>query len=374
MFREVVAAIQPPITDRRPEAPTITVGIGPDAFSLQGRGFALLEELADGLSVAALKEGGLSHDEAREILLRSCYVAKKEGPDKALASLEASLARPPRKWQVIRPLRAGLPGEPVEIGGCQIRSGLFEELGYGKDWFGADDFPALTVATYVMARDDDSAAILAEQRIAESLGLLHTFDPDGSPTLGEARGMVDDQGTLLTNPDPRRAFHLSMFIGKDGSLPRRLVPASEAAAKTADARTDWERRVIAAARWFSKGMSSAWPSEKLVSLFVALEALFVAGKEEPRDKKTLIANRLTERLAVKGRSQDEAREWIKSLYDRRNDAVHEARDYLDDFEVAELGKVVWRSLHWAMDHLIPEHRRDGRACETFDEVMNCRRT
>jgi hypothetical protein len=367
----MVAAIQPPITGRS-EVPTITVGFGPDAFSLRGRAFELLEELTGALSAPALGGGGLSRDEAREFLLKGCYLAKREGGDAALAAVESWLDRPTRKWVVLRPFRAPLPGEPFEVGSSEIRRGLPDEWGLGSDWLGSEDFPALVVLAAVMARDDDSAAVLGEQRIGETFGLLHAFDPDGVPTIGDARGIWDDAGTLRVNPDPRRAFHLNTFIGIDGSLPPRLIPASLAAAKPADERTDWERRVIAASRWFSKGMSSPWPSEKLVSLFVALEALFVLGKAEPHDKKTRIADRLTDRLEVEGRPKDEAREWIKGLYDRRNDAVHEARDYLDDFEVAELGKLVWRSLHWAMDHLVPEHRRDGRVCETFEKVMECR--
>jgi hypothetical protein len=370
MFREMVASIGPPIAGR-PEAPAITVGLGPDAFSLQGHAYGLLVVLAASLSAPALKKGGLSHDEARESLLRACYVAKRDGPDAALAFVESLLERPARSWLVIRPMRTALPGDAFEIGSCRIHRGLPKELGFGTDWLGAEDFPALMISSSVMARDDDSAALIAEQRIGEALGLLHSFDPDGSPTIGEARAIVDEEGALKVNPDPRRAFHLDTFIAKDGSLPTRLVPTSRGAAKAPDERTDWERRVIAAARWFSKGMSSPWPSEKLVSLFVALEVLFIAGKTEPHDKKTRIADRVTQRLTVEGRSADEAKEWIKGLYDRRNEAVHEARDFLDDFEVAELGKLVWQSLHWAMDHLLTEHRRDGRVCESFEQVMEC---
>lgn len=270
VFREMVTAIEPAIAGR-PEAPAITVGFGPDAFSLQGRAFAQLEELSAAISAPALGGAGLSRDEARELLLRGCYIAKREGPDAALASVEAWLELPPRKWTVIRPFRAPLPGDPFEIGQSQIRHGLPGELGFGNDWFGSEDFPALMILTSVMARDDDSAAVIGEQRIGESLGLLHSFDPNGSPTLGEARAIVDDSGAITVNPDPRVALHLSMFIAKDGSLPRSLASASRAAAKPPDERTDWERRVIAAARWFSKGMSSSWPSERLVSLFVALK-------------------------------------------------------------------------------------------------------
>lgn len=370
MFMRMSASIEPPVTDR-PAAPAITVGIGPDAFSLRGEAFALLERLSASLAAPALKGRGLSSDEAREALLKACFVVKQRGPEEGLRRLETSLERPPREWLVLRPLRAPLPGEPFDIGACTIRKGLPEELGFGEDWLGADDFPALTIGTRVTARDDDTAAIIAQQRFGEALGLLHVFDREGSPTVGDARAIVDDKGTLSVNPDPRRAFHLSAFIGRGGELPRRLAPASWAAAKLMDSRTDWERRVIAACRWFSNGMASDWPSEKLVSLFIALEALFVAGKAESRDKKRFIADRLTPRLPMEGRTEDEQRDWIISLYDHRNDAVHEARDYLDDFEVDELGELVWRTLHWAMDHLVPEHRRASRPCETFDEVMNC---
>jgi len=371
LFMEMVASIEPPVTGRS-DVPAITVGLGPDAFSLRGKAFGILETLSGLLAAPALKDRGLSRDEARETLLRSCFVAKRLGPRVALQQLEESLDRPPREWLVMRPLRAPLPGEPIRIGACIIRQGVPEHLGFGDKWLGAEDFPALTIGASVIARDDDTAALLAEQRIGEALGLLHTFDPEGSPTIGDARAIVNDEGSLSVNPDPRRAFHLGDFISKAGELPRLLVPVSAAAARSIDDRTDWERRVIAASRWFSNGMASNWPSEKLVSLFIALEAPFVAGKAESGNKKVFIADRLTPRIRIEERTPEDQRRWIISLYDHRNDAVHEARDYLDDFEVADLGRLVWRTLHWAMDHLVTEHRGDGRACATFDEVMNCR--
>jgi hypothetical protein len=371
LFIRMVTSIEPPVIGRS-DVPAITVGLGPDAFSLRGHAYELLEVLSGLLAAAALKDRGLSHDEARETLLRSCFIAKRDGPDAALRHLEASLDRPPREWLVMRPLRAPLPGEPISIGACIIRQGIPEDLGFGENWLGAEDFPALTIGASVTARDDDTAALIAEQRFGEAIGLLHTFDPEGAPTIGEARAIVNDEGALSVNPDPRRAFHLDGFIGKGGELPSRLVPASAAAAKSMDSRTDWERRVIAASRWFSTGMASNWPSEKLVSLFIALEALFVAGKAESGNKKGFIADRITQRLQIEGRTPENQRSWIISLYDHRNDAVHEARDYLDDFEVADLGLLVRRTLHWAMDHLVVEHRRDGQACTTFDEVMSCK--
>ena len=369
-FTEMMAEMEPPISGR-PDAPAITVGIGPDAFSLQGRAFALLDWLSQSLASPALQRGGLSYDEAREILLRSCFISKQKGADAALAELEELLSRPPRVWHVMRPLRAALPGDPFQIGACSIQRGLPASLELPAGWIGEEDFPALTIATTVVARDDETAAILADQHFGETFGLIQVFDHGGAPTVGEARAIVDDGGTIVVNPDPRRAFHFGDFIGKAGELPWRLQPASDAAGKPIDQRSDWERRVVAAARWFSNGMTSTWPSERLVSLFVSLEALFVAGKTEAGNKKAFIAERVSERLPAEGRTQEEQRAWLISLYDHRNDAVHEARDYLDDFEAADLGRVVWRSMHWAMNHLVPGHRRDGRACADFAEAMEC---
>jgi len=369
-FEEMAALMGPPIAGRA-EAPAITVGLGPDAFSLQGKAFELLDWLARSLATPALQQGGLSYDEARDTLLRSCFTAKLHGAAAAIAELESLLARPPREWHVLRPLRAALPRDPFQIGACTVQRGLPAKLGLGEGWLGEDEFPALTIATTVLARDDDSAAILAEQRFGEAFGLVQVFDHGGSPTLGEARAIVNHEGTISVNPDPRRAFHFSDFIAKDGELPRRLQVASDAAARSMEQRSDWERRVIAAGRWFSNGMASPWPSEKLVSLFVSLEALFVAGKSESGNKKGHIADRLTARLAVDGRTPDEQRAWLISLYDYRSDAVHEARDFLDDFEVAELSKLVWRSMHWAMHHLVSDHRRERRPCADFAEVMQC---
>lgn len=143
-----------------------------------------------------------------------------------------------------------------------------------------------------------------------------------------------------------------------------------AASRDEAARSDWQRRLLAATRWYSKGFRNEAPSDRLAGAMVALECLFVEGRKEPR-KGQLVASRLTERWKLNEMSQDEQRGWLERLYAGRNDAVHEGRDFVNDLEVERLFDLTRQALLGLLSHLDAAHRPRRRACKTWKEAMNC---
>jgi hypothetical protein len=221
----------------------------------------------------------------------------------------------------------------------------------------------------VRARDQKTAQILAAERLAESSAVLDLID---RPKLTAGHNMLlrrkDGRGGASLN---RAGWIINDALVDDRS---RLVPPyrqlSRAAARDEDRRSDWERRVLAATRWFSRGCRSEWPADRLASLMVSLECLFVVGRTESQ-KGSLIAERLTKRFRLREMSEDRQIEWLTVLYRARNAAVHEGREFLNDLEVDRLADVTQFVIRRLAEHLIPAHRPRGRSCRKFEEAMRC---
>jgi hypothetical protein len=143
---------------------------------------------------------------------------------------------------------------------------------------------------------------------------------------------------------------------------------SDAAARTEETRTDWERRVLASARWFANAAETFWPSEALTSCMTALECLFIKDRNV-QSKGREIADRLTERWVARGWTADEQREWLRALWRARNDAIHEGRRFVEDLQVDRLVDFTAFAVRWGAWHLSPYHSEKQSPCETFAEVM-----
>jgi hypothetical protein len=104
---------------------------------------------------------------------------------------------------------------------------------------------------------------------------------------------------------------------------------------------------------------------------VALECLFVAGKRERGQKGALIASRLSARFTLNEMTEAEQARWIEGLYQARNDAVHEGREFVDDLDVDRLGELAHFAVRNLSVHLVAGHRYARHSCRTFDEAMRC---
>jgi len=233
------------------------------------------------------------------------------------------------------------------------------------DWWLAD-FPAFSITTEVLAVDDHAAIELAGRRFSDALAILQLGDVRGKPVLGRSVILVSDRGDMSYNPDPVPSLRADQAFDAHGNLGPVEGALSQAAYKSLAEQTDWERRCLAAARWLTNGVSSAWSADAVLSLTVALETLFVKDRSVA-NKGQAIADGVSTRWTVEGLSQEAQHEWLVNVYRKRNDAVHEGRDLPVDLDVGRLTFLTWIATRWAGEHLLPEHR-EGGPCRTFDEA------
>jgi hypothetical protein len=221
--------------------------------------------------------------------------------------------------------------------------------------------------TEVEAYDERAARELAEFRFREGLAVLQVSDWNGAAMLGSAVIVQEGDGEPAFHADPARPLGTYQMVGKEGQLNSLQKALSDVAEKSAARRTDWERRTLAAARWLAKGMMETLPADAIVSLTTALETLFIRDRDDgPKGRS--IAERVSALHVVGPMTRESQTQWLLDIYDRRSDAVHEARDPPTDVDVATLSFLVWLSLVWAVGHLIAPHRGRERPCTTFDEA------
>jgi hypothetical protein len=349
--------------------PSLKVGIGEEGFTLRGEGYYALIDAVEAVARSALSGGGLSRREAENYLLSGCREFLEHGADSAVKRLTEKLMMPVRTWRVIKPGRMFFQAPRITIGACELQRGL-PDAPAGNPWtdFIQKDFPAFSISTSVEAHDVDAAIRLADQRFSEALAVMQLSDPRGEAVLGAPVLVVADDGGYSYNHLPQHDLDLEQIADRSGNLWPHARALSAAAAKPEDDRSDWERRALAAARWLSKAIVSRWPSDSLVSLMVALESLFVESRTVGEKGRT-IAQEVSRRWVLRSMTQDAERAWLEELYRRRNDAVHEGRNFLSDLDVDRLKNLVWLAVGWAAHHLDPHHRRDQVPCSTFQEAL-----
>ncbi len=147
---------------------------------------------------------------------------------------------------------------------------------------------------------------------------------------------------------------------------------SEALVRPEDQRTDLERRVTGAARWWHKASTTSWPSEVLVTGMSALECLLLLPGER-REKADLVADRASDVAVLTMMTRTAQIGWLRDLYDRRNDALHAGRFHQDDLDARHLLALVDQVIHRMIRHLDPWHRGTNTGpCTTAEEALGCR--
>lgn len=339
---------------------------------LHGEGLRLLRSLqrrVSGSSTAAL---GPSPKDAESLLMAACRAGVQRTPSEAVDSLVRELDKPVQDWVVVEPITLYIPTRRLVVGRCTLAMAIPQRL-FRSGWRtlgAAQEFEGPVVFTTVRARDRAGALILAGEQFAESSAILDVVDRPkrGRPEIAMVRGQDGIQGFM---------FHRQGWILDERAVqpPGRLISpyrqAALAAARPEERRTDWQRRVIAAMRWFSLGVRSAWTAERLVCLMAALECLFVPH-EKIKDKGRAIGRGVTKLFLRREMTPEEQRRWLRELYRSRNSAVHAGRGYEHDLEVDMLADLTHIAVRWATHHLDPAHRDPGRSCRTFAQAQRCR--
>jgi len=340
-------------------------------YMLEGDALPLLQSLQRRLPGSSRARSGISPDEARVLLFSACDEAAVGTIDEAATTFIAKLEAPMEEWVIAEPIRVFLPIGRVVVGRTTYSRDIPRSVASRRmreELLGGFE-PPIAFAT-VSARDPETAHVLARERFAESAAIL---DLATSPRrLGaevtSRRRRAGGQSVAFRRPGWIITVSL---VDAHGHLRAPYRQLSRAAARNEAQQSDWERRMLAAARWLSRSSGGDWPADRLASLMVALECLFVSGRTEKGHKGALIAERFTQRFRLREKTDDEQTTWLATLYSARNDAVHEGRQFADDLEVDRLLESTQYVIRSMAMHLVPAHRPRGRSCRNFAEVMRC---
>jgi hypothetical protein len=317
------------------------------------------------------KHSGLSPSEAEALLVQACERAVASRVSYAVGDLLDALAEEPEQWVVTEPVEILLPPDvPRLVVGRTTHTARPQRLAIGQELARKQGFVPPFATARVVSRGATTARALARQAFAESAATLDVVAPPANT------GSEATLARRTSDPPGAPGFtHPGWFFGTDMISGGRLAPPflylSRAAARDEATRSDWQRRALGAARCFSRGHRSESAADRLVSAMVALECLFIVGREEPQ-KGTLIAERVTERYRRRDMTKAEQTAWLQGLYRIRNDAAHEGREVLDDLEVDRLLDLTRFIVRVSAFHLDPEHREPQRACRTYAQAMRCR--
>lgn len=354
-------------TDPTRPGPFMVSRFGGEALQIGGEAFDLLEQIQEGLARSALSTGGPSKRLVSHLVMEACREALRTDPQSAVTWLEAQLSERNSQWQVIEPIRGIFPKAPFRLGRTTLHPALPPELARRGAAYPITQFeldrPVLVAN--VEARDEESAQRRARDLFDEARSILTIAGKTSAAEPPLITINVSDGHTWLTMSSPTEDFAVS-----DRAFQHPVIRAIEvAAAREPMQRNEWERRCLAACRWFRRARAAEWPSESLAACMTLLECLFVEGRSVPR-KGEAIADWIAPRWRLAGLlKESEMREWIIGMYRQRNDAVHEGASYLEDVEVARLVTLARQSTVWAGWHLHPDH--DHHSPERVPLVCRC---
>jgi hypothetical protein len=339
---------------------------------LRGEALKIAEGLIESCAASALRDGGPSPVTIRVWLDRFCVRAHETGVDSAVDWFEERVAQPSEPWLAAEPiLILNRLWVEMRVGACSLLKELPERLSAG--FFGdpmpdADKESRGVLIAEVLARDEHSARTIAMQHLQEARAILNLL----GHRLPEKDGLISvpksgSGGSYA--PEGQEAFSLQL-VDPEGKMWSGYHELSLAAGKEEEDRTDWERRCVAAARWFYAAERSSWPSSKLVAAITAGECLLLEGPEE--DKALAFAQKGADLIRQAGMSQSQLKRWLRNLYSRRNDAVHAGKSFRKELDADALLLLMRTLIHWAITHLVIWHRdREGsprQACETYEQV------
>jgi hypothetical protein len=355
-----------PLPDFDQSEPFVLIGFQAPTLLFRGESLALLRALQTALAEPALARGGPSRKAAENLLTKACVRSVTNGPGEAIAWLSAELSELPDRWLFAESILAYLPKDELQLGSCRLaREVPSDTVPEPIEPRLREHLTPPLILVEVDARDEESAKVLARDRIDEAVAILalatgyrgshakHLLRrSDGSTSLGGGS----------------KVLIAGEFWDDEGRIHPHYRSLADAAARPDEERNDWERRVLASARWFAKAAETFWPSEALTACMTALECLFVKD-QATKQKGAAIAERFTERWVARGWTADEQREWIRGLYRARNDAIHEGRRFVEDLDVDRLVDLTAYAVRWGAWHLSPSHGNGDGACRDFDEVM-----
>lgn len=332
------------------------------------------DQIVARLARSALHKGGPSPRAVDRYLIDACLTSIEEGASVGLRELQENLNDEMATWTVLESIKIlashGHPLPPtLQVGRSVVLRELPPQVEEG--WPGQtfrmmeEDYPPPVLSVEVLAHDNESARLIAHDVMEESRALMklvgHLFNPQNG-------AIVFREGVANTGAVHRvESFHVDGFVQPPTPWLQGLLNAFE---RDPAARTEWERRVVAASRWLLTGERSSWPTACLTAFVSALECLFLEGGEQEKGK--AMASAIPPKLWFGDLEERKLERWLRDLYVRRSGAVHAGRLFAREVELERLRTLVRGSLSWAGGHLVPGHRHGDRQvplpCATWDEV------
>lgn len=350
-----------------------------ETILFRGDGLARLRQLTRSLTTHALLGDGLRADTARNWLASACHIALSTGDvDSGWESIAARLREPAHTW-IASIATSDRVGMDLTIGRASLTINWPSHLEQFVDGAPPDDtitFNRLLRPLYnfeVSGRDAESAVTIAMDRLDElrsvlaighagrirqerpAVALWRSDEPDNLTSQGTVRSRL----FLIDHSDPRAGWYPG------------LAELAAAAGRADGQRTEWERRVISAARWMLAAQETRWYSQSLSSLMIAFECLFVPKGHGPNKGKRL-AERASAIRVLPWFDQADQVEWLTRMYRRRNDVAHEGIAINEDLDVEDLIVLGSELLPWAIWHLDEGHSSNG-VCGSMADVEDTER-
>jgi hypothetical protein len=348
--------------------PYSAYGIGPGVTLLfRGDALRMLRELERELALHALTGAGWTPDTVSGLVVQACELSETQGETAAIAWLHQTLESPPSRMTVFVHSQDMFPGTEFVVGACTLSRTAPPSIAQLSEGSG----PGLAgpfISTVVTAGDRASAKVIGWDRIDEARAILALAHRGRIPQARPATA-VEAGGKASFSLSSNR-LHATDHIDSENRWHHGYRELSEAASRDAEDRTDWERRVIAACRWYSAACQTRWYAEALVNAVISLECLFLPP-DVNRSKGQRIALAVTQTgIVLPGKTVRSQRKWIDRMYGARNSVAHEAGNATNDLEIEDLLILGRATLDWAVWHLTPLHRTDAVICRSLAEVSN----
>ena len=351
--------------------PFVQYGFGPQSLLFIGESFKLLNRLTSKISDSALGSGGWNWDEAQKLVVRTLQRAMKSDVTGELSQLEVELARPMSDWFISEQIKGGFSDGPRKVGKAMIHISL-ETIDEDQQAFIASgqriDFNFPILSTTVKAYDHESAKLRAEDIFDDAKSVL---------ILGSASWSRPSPPMFIIGESTRfSSGHVEAYYPQvyapDSWFGAGIRGLERAARKDFALRSDWERRCLSAARWFRRANSEVWPSSALSASMTALDILFVRDRNVV-SKGATIATQSARIYRFDETASIQFQDWLRTLYQSRNDVVHDGWHTFEDDEIQRLLGHVERAIRWACGHLDDEHSHDDSVPPSagfdFDQVM-----
>lgn len=327
----------------------MTSGFGPDSLHFEGRHFELLNTLTTSIAGSALESGGRDRHDVESLVFGAIRIARTNGMSAAITHFNTELSRPMEDWTVMQSIRGRFHDSLVQIGRSKLirsESELPVNNVNVEHWIkSTNDLTYPILATSVRALDRQSAVRVAEDVFDETLAVLTM----ASPGWGTSRPERIVLGSSPSFGGGRFESYVPFTVDVHGWFGYGIRALERAARKEYATRSDWEKRSLAAARWYRRALVDTWPSAVLAHCMVALETLFV--KETKGSKGDKVGERVSTRFTYPSKTSDELRLWLIDLYSERNDVVHSGGHYLQDNEIEALRQLVCSAVQWASKFL-----------------------